>query len=383
MKNTISYNRLKYIIAGKLRNLVHNSFYVSFIGKIKSYSNRKGTESYPIDFVITWTDSDDVEWQNEKNKYYKLTDTYITDINNPVERYRNWDLLAYWFRAVEKYAPWVHAIYIVTCGHKPDWLNTNNSKIRFVTHEDFIPPEYLPTFCSDVIELNLLRIEELSEHFIYFNDDFFLTRPVKPEDFFENGMPKTVAIAQPIKVSENVKPWQYRFMNNYAVINASFNIREVMKKDADKWFSKVIGAEAVYNRRAFENGYISGMKSDHNVMPFLKESFKQLWQEHYSILDETSRSKFRTYRDVTIYLPNLWSIFQGRFVPVPFYYYGPQIELTPSSIDRAVVAIQKEENIAVCLNDGSLTKSEDVEMLRDKLKNAFEEKFPDKSSFEL
>ncbi len=385
MKENKTYDDLKYRLARKLRRIVHNGLFVSCRGKIKScyMDHKKGKETYPIDFVITWSDYDNVDWLNEKEKYYRLTDTHMTDIDNPVERYRNWELLAFWLRGVEEYAPWVHAIYIVTCGHKPDCLDISNSRIRFVTHDDYIPSEYLPTFCSDVIELNLFRIKDLSEHFVYFNDDCFLTKPVYPEDFFENSMPKTVAIAKPIAVSGSVKPWQYRFMNNYAVINASFKVREVMETNAEKWFSNVLGPDVAYNRRAYEIGYISGMIHDHNVMPFLKDSFRQLWHEHFSTLDETCRSKFRTHRDVTIYLPTLWSIFKGRFVQVPIYYYGPHIELTPSSIDRAVAAIQNEDHIAVCLNDGSQTKSEDFEMLKDSLIKAFKEKFPNKSSFEL
>lgn len=67
--------------------------------------------------------------------------------------------LKYWFRGVEKYAPWVHKIYFVTCGQKPDWLNENHDKLVLVNHEDYIPHEYLPTFSSHTIELNFHRIK--------------------------------------------------------------------------------------------------------------------------------------------------------------------------------------------------------------------------------
>ena len=49
-----------------------------------------------------------------------------------------------------------------------------------VKTEEFIPKEYLPTFNSNVIEMNLHRIENLSEKFILFNDDLFILRKIKP-----------------------------------------------------------------------------------------------------------------------------------------------------------------------------------------------------------
>ena len=167
-------------------------------GAIKSYFPiPKNNEDYPIDIVVTWLDGSDESWLKEKKKYYEMADSQ-TQMENPVERYRDWGLLQFWFRAIEKYAPWARYIFFVTCGHKPEWLNTENSKLRFVSHRDFIPPEYLPTFCSDTIELNLWRIEDLSEHFLYFNDDVFLNKPVKPNVFFANGLPKIVTIAKPV-----------------------------------------------------------------------------------------------------------------------------------------------------------------------------------------
>ena len=68
-----------------------------------------------IDFVIAWVDGGDKEWQKEKQKYLAefLGDESIIDQGD--YRYRDWELLPYWFRAVEKYAPWVRKIHFVTC----------------------------------------------------------------------------------------------------------------------------------------------------------------------------------------------------------------------------------------------------------------------------
>jgi hypothetical protein len=48
------------------------------------------------------------------------------------------------------------------------------------------PPDFpLPVFASGIIESFLWRIPELSEQYIYFNDDTLLATPCTPEDFFD------------------------------------------------------------------------------------------------------------------------------------------------------------------------------------------------------
>lgn len=126
-----------------------------------------------IDFVLIWVDDKDPKWIAEKNKY-KSNDIQINVQSDSEVRYRDWDNLKYWFRAVEKYAPWVRKVHFVTCGQKPTWLNENNPKLRLVNHSDYIDEKYLPTFSSHVIELNLHKIPGLSERFVYFNDDTFI-----------------------------------------------------------------------------------------------------------------------------------------------------------------------------------------------------------------
>ena len=75
----------------------------------------------PIDFVIAWVDGNDQKWKREK-EWYARRDAKQSLCDNREERYRDWDNLQYWFRGVEKNAPWVHKIYFVTCGHLPKWL---------------------------------------------------------------------------------------------------------------------------------------------------------------------------------------------------------------------------------------------------------------------
>ena len=139
----------------------------------------------PIDIVVTWVDGSDPAWRAKKEKY---TGVKVCEGNTEV-RYRDWDTLRYWFRGVEKYAPWVRYVWFVTDGQKPEWLNIDHPKLKWVKHSDFVPGEYLPTFNANTIEWNLHRIEGLAEQFVYFNDDVFMIRETKPEDFFVNSFP--------------------------------------------------------------------------------------------------------------------------------------------------------------------------------------------------
>ena len=139
-----------------------------------------------IDFVITWVDGNDPVWRKDFKHYSEIEGKEVD--KRPVW-FRNWDNLQYWFRGVEKFAPWVNNIYFVTYGHLPEWLNVNHPKLQIVKHEDFIPKEYLPTFSSRVIGFFFHRIKGLSEKFVYFNDDMFLINNVRPDRFFRDGLP--------------------------------------------------------------------------------------------------------------------------------------------------------------------------------------------------
>ena len=120
-----------------------------------------------IDFVVLWVDGNDPDFIREKNKYTSNSLQVDNDGDN-LHRYRDYGTFNYWFRMVEKHAPWVNNIYLITNGQKPEWLNLNHPKLKWVRHSDFMPEEYLPTFNSAAIELNLHRIEGLSENFVFF-----------------------------------------------------------------------------------------------------------------------------------------------------------------------------------------------------------------------
>lgn len=145
----------------------------------------------PIDFILTWVDGTDPEWIAQKKEYERVINKESDD--RP-QRYRASDNFRYVFRGIEKFAPWVNNVYLVTSGHVPNWLNMKNDKLVHIKHKDYIPHEYLPTFNSDAIEVNLHRIQGLSENIVCFNDDMYIIKPTKPEDFFVDNLPCDSAV---------------------------------------------------------------------------------------------------------------------------------------------------------------------------------------------
>lgn len=77
-------------------------------------------------------------------------------------------------------------IYIITDNQTPEWIDLY-SNVTIIDHRDIIPKEYLPTFNSHVIEAYLHKIKDLSEYFLYFNDDVFVSREIPKSHFFKSN----------------------------------------------------------------------------------------------------------------------------------------------------------------------------------------------------
>ncbi len=137
-----------------------------------------------VDLVYTWVHGQDPRHRELRNTWARR---YGLDpvVFNPDVRYVEHDELRYSLRSIERFAPWVRKIHIVTPGQTPSWLDTSHPKITMV-HQDSIManPGWAPVFNSLAIEAQLHRIPGLAEHFIYCNDDMFLGQRCQKRDFF-------------------------------------------------------------------------------------------------------------------------------------------------------------------------------------------------------
>lgn len=326
-----------------------------------------------IDFVILWVDGSDEAWLDERRKYSGDENT------GSKSRYRDWNNLQYWFRGVEKFAPWVNQIYFVTWGHIPSWLNLSHPKLKVVRHEEFIPTDYLPTFSSHPIELNLHRIKGLSERFVYFNDDTFLIRPVLQEDFFKNGLPRDCCIETAITQDNIDDPFAHILLNNTALVNMHFKKREVIKKNWKKWFSPAYGKMIFRNVLMLPYQEFSGFKYTHMPSPFLKDSYEKVWEAEGDRLDRLCRNRFRNAADVNQYVIKHWQCVEGDYIP-----QSPSVGqfcVMGRDDEKLYETMRKQSAKMVCINDDD--RVEDFEKTREKVIRAFERILPEKSGYEV
>ena len=159
---------------------------------IKAPTLQQIGREHPVDVVYTWVNHQDVNWQKLfQAAICKETGTAVdvSDDSASLSRFHNKDELKYSLRSVEKNLPWVRQIFIFTNCSAPEWIDTEYPRIRWVQHEEVIPAQFLPVFNSHVIESYLHRIENLSDRFIYFNDDFFVMKELEKRHFFhDNGI---------------------------------------------------------------------------------------------------------------------------------------------------------------------------------------------------
>lgn len=335
-----------------------------------------------IDFVITWVDGFDQEWQRERDIYRKPALAKGPQ-SSDCARYEDLGLLRFWFRGVEQFASWVNKIHFITWGHVPNWLNTDHPKLNIVKHSDYIPQEYLPTFSSHPIELNFHRIKDLSEEFVYFNDDTFLLQTVRPTDFFKRGLPRATAGLLPFRIAKG--DGLYFPLNNVAVINDHFSFRKSILTHFGKWFNGRYGAMINFvNFLMVLFPAFYGFNEQHLPNSFLKTTYKTIWTEEPDILDETSRHRFRDSSDVSQWLIENWQFASGCFAPRSSK-FGRAFHLSGDishSLPELIQYIERRKGKVVCINDGVLSP-ENTEIAKKAITDSFRRLMPAASSFEL
>lgn len=163
-----------------------------------------------VDAVITWVDGADPAHARKRACYADDTRIQNTEEAGLLStRFESLDEVRYCIYLIRKNAHWIDTIHLVTDNQCPAWLDPaarQRLNVVLVDHRQIFTgfEHYLPTFNSRSIESLLHRIPNLSERFVYFNDDVFLIRPTKMSDFFDGNIPKLRG--KPIL--------RYRFMRN-------------------------------------------------------------------------------------------------------------------------------------------------------------------------
>lgn len=341
-----------------------------------------------IDVVITWVDGNDPKWLEEFHKYRPTRDGN----NTSVTKFRDWDTLRFVLRGIEEFMPWVHRVHFVTQGHLPQWMNTKSPKLNIVTHEDiFKDKSHLPTFNSSAIELNLPNIEELSEQFIYFNDDTLVLQPTTIERVFVEGKPRDFLI-QTIprrgwlyyRFFSNVA-WRYNINNNVALINRHFNKQESVAKYKNLYYSRVYGYKNIiknYISNLFKNYHY--FEHYHQAQPLLKSMCQEALNSCKDEVESTLAQKFRKRSDITGYIFRYWHLVSGNFVPHFKRDFFIEDLKSIENIQELSSTLKENRYRFVCLNDesGNMSDSEFIEG-KEILYKALSEILPNPSSYEI
>lgn len=146
-----------------------------------------------IDMVFTYCDGTDPEFIKKKEMYLKKGN----ENKNLSIRYLNVDEIKYSVKSVLKFIPWINMIYIVTNDQIPPI--EPNPKIKIIDHKEIIPEKYLPTFNSGVIESFMHNIPDLTEIFMYNNDDVMHANYIKTNDIIKDN--KLIIRSHPLDLS--------------------------------------------------------------------------------------------------------------------------------------------------------------------------------------
>lgn len=164
----------------------HITFVKQVLAKFTPYKAVIDICLHLIDYVVPFVDGNDIEWQKIHDKYTIKE----TGELNTVNRFRSWNNFQYVFRCIEQNCKFIDNVYLIVMQESqiPSWINTKN--VNIVYHKDFIPENYLPCFSSTLIETYMTNIKDISEYFLYANDDLFVINKTVRKDWFENGTPK-------------------------------------------------------------------------------------------------------------------------------------------------------------------------------------------------
>ena len=233
-----------------------------------------------IDAVITWVDGSDED-------YKKKIENHLTTSTNYKKQYLQANEIEYCVKSILKFAPFVRRIFIVTDSQKPSFSGLKDlivsKKVKVVDHKEIFKgyEKYLPTFNIRSIDAVLHRIEDLSEMFVYFNDDVFLINKIREEDWFVEN--KVVLMGKWAK---------------------SYSINPI--KVLSGKFKKAFGLRPSFNASQSKAANLSGFKKEyfksyHTARPQIKSLIKEFYHKNPGSLIDQIKYRFRHYNQFMPY----------------------------------------------------------------------------------
>ena len=224
------------------------------------------TKKIKVDAVILWVDGNDEDYKSKISPYLKDT----TSNENFKNRYVQINEIEHNVNSILKHASFVNTIFIVTDNQTPQFLKQTDkyTNVKIIDHSDIFKgfEDNLPTFNSRTIESCIHRIPDLSEHFLYLNDDFFIINPTTIKDFFtENGFPILRGVWQPFETSKIYK---------------KSKPEKAKHKKAQEKAAKLLGFTKLYRFK-------------HTPHPIRKSTLVNFFNANQDVFTENIKHKFR------------------------------------------------------------------------------------------
>lgn len=308
-----------------------------------------------IDIVVPFYNDSDEYWKNIMYEHMKKEGSNDRQVTGE-ERYRDWDCFKYFFRCIENNCPWVNKVFLLLANETqvPEWLDTSNPKLRIVYHREYIPEELLPTFNTMTIELFISNIKDLSDNYIYCNDDYYFLNPISKNMFFVDDIPVYR------DTERNLEKFNDEYLKGsdgtfYAILNNGLDLQLEIKGDKAKMYS-----------------------IDHLPVPHNKTFEKEIINKYYDRF--INANKISGFRNKNNYSNHVFTSLYRDLKPYYKYNYTGSYYLTV----RKETDFNDHKNCKmVCFNDTEQLSKEDFIETKNRMIKFFENKFPNKSSFEI
>ena len=267
-----------------------------------------------IDIIYTYVNNTDKKWLKKFNKY-KNTINYA--------RFNFFGEIYFSLLTVQKFFNWVNKIYIIHDNQKfpLNFLEKDfQKKILFIDHKEIIPKRYLPLFNSEVIECFIWKINNLSDFFIYLNDDIFFGNYIYYSDFFTN---------------KNQLKIFYSFKNKY------YSKENLEKK---KYLRSYNNSEILFNNKYKTNYNIKFLHISFNLNKYICE---YTFHTFYNYLEKNFSSRFRNYDNPNTNIENTKNFSFLHLCALMSYY--KKICVIDNNISNIIIQELTEENYKTLL----------------------------------
>ena len=208
---------------------------------------------------------------------------------------------------------------------------------------------------------------------MYFNDDMFLIDKAYPQDFFKDNLPCDLAVLGAVLPQD--EPVTNIIFNNIKIINRYFRKTDLTIRQWSKVLCFCYGKLLIRSLCLYPFSRHTGFYDPHLAIPFTKNTFETVWNHIPDELSETCMHRFRSPRDLSIWLMRYWNLAKGEFVPHEMP--GKYFEIGNPDL---VPFIRSQKGKMVCCND--VRDGLDFEIEKRRLAEAFASILPEKSRFE-